>query len=209
VNDGYGLCLYHGAATGELYTFVVDKKGQVEQWRLFDDGQGKIDAEMVRAFAVGSHSEGCTADDALGNLYIAEEAVGIWKYGAEPDRGEDRVQVDVVGDAMHLLPDIEGLALYVGPDDSGYLIASSQGRSAFAVYERSGDNAYVGTFSVEHGADVDGVSTTEGIGVTSAPLGDAFPQGMLVAQDARNDDRQRNFKLVSWQAIAQALGLPG
>lgn len=208
VKDGYGLCLYHSAATGEFYAVAIDKHGHVEQWRLFDDGQGKIDAEVVRTFKVGSHAQGCVADDERGDLYIAEEDVALWRYGAEPQRGEDRAQVDVVGDATRLLPDIEGLALYLGPGGSGYLIASSQGRSAFAVYERGAPNAYVGSFAVEHGPTVDGVSGTEGIAVTSAPLGDAFPHGLFVAQDVRNDDRQRNFKLVPWDAIAEALGLP-
>ncbi|PYK99620.1 MAG: hypothetical protein DME19_08030 [Verrucomicrobia bacterium] len=30
---------------------------------------------------------GCVADDELGLFYVAEEAAGIWKFGAEPDAG--------------------------------------------------------------------------------------------------------------------------
>ena len=39
---------------------------------------------LVRIFDVGGHTEGCVADDEYAVFYAAEEAVGIWKYGAEP-----------------------------------------------------------------------------------------------------------------------------
>jgi 3-phytase len=53
------------------------------------------------------------------------------------------------------------------------------------------------------------VSETDGLDVTSAPLGPRFPQGLLVAQDGRNlSPRERqNYKYVSWRDIAEALGL--
>ena len=50
----------------------------------------------MREIAVGSQAEGCAADDELGHLYVAEEDVGLWKYGAEPDAGETRTAVDSV-----------------------------------------------------------------------------------------------------------------
>ena len=56
---------------------------------------------------------------------------------------------------------------------------------------------------------IDGSSETEGIDVTSANLGDAFPNGLFVAQDGRNisPDERQNFKLVPWERIAEAMGL--
>ena len=53
------------------------------------------------------------------------------------------------------------------------------------------------------------MSETDGLDVTSAPLGPLFPQGALVVQDGRNitPAERQNFKLVSWERIAEALGL--
>jgi 3-phytase len=198
--DVYGSCMYHSAKTGKLYYFVNSKAGAVEQWELFDDGNGRVDGRQVRAFAVGSQTEGCVTDDELGRFYIGEEAVGIWRYGAEPSDGDTRAQVDSAGQRGHLASNIEGLTLVYGANGAGYLIASSQGNSTYALYRR-GDSAYVGSFAIGDGNGIDGVSDTDGIDATTADLGPAFPQGVFVAQDGKNDGGNQNFKLVPWQAI--------
>jgi 3-phytase len=209
VEEVYGFCMYVSPNTGDYYAIINSADtGEVEQWRLFDAGNGQVDAERVREFTLGEQTEGCVADDELGFLYIGEEEAGIWKYGAEPDAGEDRVLVDGTDDG-HLEEDVEGLTLYYAADGAGYLIASSQGSDDYAVYRREGDNAYLGRFEIDESEAVDGVSNTDGIDVTNAALGEAFPEGLFVAQDGRNtdpDDNQ-NFKLVSWSDIAQALDL--
>ena len=219
--DGiYGQCMYHSVQTGRLYAFVNDKDGVVEQWELFDNLSGRVDAVRVRSFDVGTQTEGMVADDQLGYLYVGEEDVGIWKYGAEPtDPGDEanRVLVDSTDtDAGgHLVADVEGLTIYYAQSACGYLIASSQGEdnpthtlaSTFAVYRRRGKNEYVMSFRiVENTAQgIDGVSNTDGVGVTSAFLGSAFPKGLFVAQDGSNSGGNQNFKLVPWEKITTAI----
>ena len=198
----YGSCMYHSTKTGKLYYFVNSKAGAVEQWELFDDGTGRVDGRQVRAFAVGSQTEGCVADDALGRFYIGEEAVGIWRYGAEPSDGDTRTLVDSANQRGHMTSNVEGLTLVYGADGAGYLVASSQGNSTYALYRR-GDNAYVGSFAIGDGNRIDAVSDTDGIDATAASLGPAFPQGVFVAQDGKNDGGNQNFKLVPWQAIVK------
>lgn len=51
------------------------------------------------------------------------------------------------------------------------------------------------------------VAAVDGIDVTSASLGPAFPHGVFVAQDNENDGGHQNFKLVPWQAIAEGADL--
>lgn len=202
LSEAYGACMYHSRATDIYYFIVNDPDGKVEQWQLFDNGSGQVDATLVRTFAVGSQTEGCVADDALGHLYIGEETQGIWKYGAEPQSGATRTLVDATGANGHLTADVEGLAIYQGSNGAGYLIASSQGSDAFVVYQRGGDNAYVTTFTILAGNGIDAVSGTDGIEVTSAALGPNFPQGVFVTQDGTNDGGNQNYKLVPWPAIA-------
>ncbi len=204
--EAYGLCMYHSLETGAYYVFVNDDKGNVEQWEVFDDGTGRVDAKLVRDFDVGSQAEGCVADDLYGAFYIGEEDVALWKYAAEPAGGEERVQVDVVGGG-HLEADIEGLAIYNLPGGEGYLIASSQGSDSYAVYERTGENAYLGSFNIARSDTIDEVKGTDGIEVTNAALNDTFGQGLFVAQDGKNDDGNTNFKLVPWEEVAAPLKL--
>ncbi len=210
LEDAYGLCLYHSAASGQFYVFVTSTgNGGVEQWELYATGGG-IAARQVRSFAVGSDTEGCVADDTYGRLYLSEERRGIWRYGAEPQDGDARVLIDSTGAEGHLASDVEGLALYPAPAGGGYLIASNQGSSTFAVYRRSGDNAYLGDFTILGRQGIDPVTVTDGIDVTSAFLNRHFPRGVLVVQDHRNTapEANQNFKFVSWRDISRALNLP-
>ncbi|MGH2993153.1 MAG: phytase [Solirubrobacterales bacterium] len=199
----YGSCMYRSPATGRFYAIVNseqearDPGGRVEQWELIEAGSGRVDARRVRSFAVGSKTEGCVADDERGELYIGEEARGIWRYGAEPDAGTARERVDSTGPGGHLEAEVEGLAIASGPDRSGYLVASSQGNSSFAVYRRGGDNEYVKTFVIEAASGVDAVEEADGIEVTTRDLGNAFPRGLLVVHDGSDDAGRTNFKLVS------------
>ena len=163
---------------------------------------------MVRAFSIGSQTEGCVADDESADLYISEENTGIWKYGAEPGDGTARTQVDTTGSGGHLTGEVEGLALYYGSGGAGYLIASSQGSSEFVVYGREGDNAYLATFGIVAGPGVDSVSFTDGIDVTGVSLGPAFPSGVFIAQDDANDGGNQNYKLVPWEAVASVIVSP-
>ncbi len=203
--SAYGACMYRGQTTGRYYLFVNSSKGKVEQWALFDNGKGQVDGLLVRAFDVGSRTEGCVVDDELAYLYISEEDVGIWKYGAEPQTGKNRILVAAVRPGGHLTADVEGLAIYYASNGTGYLIASSQGSSEFVVYQREGTNPYVMTFTIEKGDGIDRVSATDGIEVTNFNLGPDFPLGLLVAQDGHNDDGNQNFKLVPWSVIANSM----
>lgn len=198
----YGGCMYRSPTSGKYYMFVTSDTGAVEQWELFATAAGTVDGREVRSFQVGSSTEGCVADDAHAALYIAEEDVAIWRYGAEPDDDTGRRNVDRI-DRGRLEADIEGLAIYAGPRGSGYLLVSNQGDHSYALYERSGRNAYVASFTIAANNDVDAVSSTDGIDVTHAPFGARFPNGVFVAHDGRNDGNS-NFKLVGWDKIVTA-----
>ena len=106
---------------------------------------------------------------------------------------------------------MEGVSIYYGPNGSGYLIVSNQGADNFVVYERQGDNKFLGHFHVvaDEKTGIDGASETDGLDVTSANLGPAFPNGALVVQDGRNISpvERQNFKIVPWERVATAMGL--
>ena len=209
--DPYGLCMYHSSKSGEYFVFVNGTDGLVRQWRLEDNGSGRVRGIRVREFQLESQTEGCVADDETGFLYVGEEDVGIWKFSAEPDGGDERTFVDGVGDNGNLTADVEGLAIFYEPDGRGYLVASNQGADSFALYERQGDNRFIGIFHVvaDEATGIDGISETDGLDVSSASFGSKYPGGIFVAQDGRNitPSENQNFKLVPWQRISDAMGL--
>lgn len=204
----YGLCLYHSTNDGAFYAFVNDKDGRMRQWRLRGNASGGIEAELVRGFDIGSQPEGCVADDELATLYVGEEQVGVWRYGAEPDRGAAREMVDGVGNSR-LVADVEGLGLYEQDSGAGYLVVSSQGNHSYALYTRGDGNSYIGSFRVGAGRGIDGVQETDGLAVVSADLGSDYPDGLLVVQDGANTDPEanQNFKYVSWREVIEAMSL--
>ncbi len=217
IEEAYGFCLYHSQQTEKFYAFVNDKQGCVEQWYLFDNARGKIDAVRVRRFDVGSQTEGMVADDRLGYLYVGEEDVGIWRYSAaplDPAGTADRFLVDNTGESGNLAADVEGLTIYYADGEQGYLIASSQGEDdrehpladTFAVYRRDGNNDYVMSFRIvgNPALGIDAVGDTDGICVSSASLGPRFPYGLFIAQDSPNPGANQNFKIVPWECIAGA-----
>jgi 3-phytase len=205
----YGECMYRSAATGKSYVFVTSTTGQIQQWELVATSTGKIDATMVRSFAVGSKAEGCVADDQLGNLFVGEETRGIWKFGAEPDAATTGTLIAPTTTTGPLVNSgsnaLEGLTLTYGPDGTGYLIASSQGNNTYAAFTRAGSHDFVRSFKIVASGGIDGTSVTDGIDVSTAGLGPAFPTGVFVAQDGANDGANQNFKLVPYQQVAALL----
>lgn len=205
----YGLCMHRDNA-GRTYVFVNDRASNVHQYRLHDRG-GSIEGELVRSFVVGGGVEGMVADDELGHLYIGEEENGIWRYGAEPgfhQNGRRLVDTTLSG---RLTEDIEGLTIAVLADGSGVLIASSQGSSTFAVYDRRPPNAYIGCFRVVDGDGIDGVTEADGVAATTFAIPPMFPGGLLVVHDDRNttpDGRvlNQNYKYLKLDDVLRAVG---
>ncbi len=211
VNTGIPVastCLYRSPLTETYYVFASDDSGNVEQYAL-EEENGDITSQLVRAFSVGSETEGCVVDDALRRMYITEQTVGLWRYGAEPESGSDRYQVDLPAPRGNINTELEGISLYAGIGDAGYLIAPDQEDDTYLVYERGGDNTFVGRFSVGEAEGIDRVGEGSGIGVTNMPLGDAFPNGVFITNDDVNSlpNGNNNFKFVAWESVAEALDL--
>jgi myo-inositol-hexaphosphate 3-phosphohydrolase/PKD repeat protein len=212
---GEGICLYRSPVDGATYVFVNARDGRIAQLRLQDtDGDGSVEGAVVRQWDVGTEVEGCVADDELGALYISEENVAIWKYGAEPTAPTgtgSRVAVDrAIAAGGHIRPDAEGLTIVYQPGGTGYLIASSQAASdtlnSYLVYERQGSNAFIREFRVVTAPGVaDGCGRTDGIDALAADLGPAFPNGIFVCQDNNNSapgsSGNQNFKFVPLERV--------
>lgn len=210
LNSIYGMCLYQ-PASGGVEAFINDKDGTFQQYRIGLDGD-KFTASLLRSFKVATQPEGCVADDANGRLFLGEETRGVWTTSADAAKPDALAMVLPVG--LHLTADVEGMAIYRkagGASGTGYLVVSSQGDSSYVVLDAHAPYKVRGRFKVGFNlpAGIDGTSETDGLDVTSANLGGAYAQGMLVIQDGykRLPDGPQNFKYVAWSDVAKALQL--
>lgn len=189
--------------------------------------------------------EGMVIDGLHGVLYAAQEQVGIWRIsftnglGSKPklidkvrSYGQPYERTWVAEDEEYacefkdepgfggtvLTADAEGLAIYPGKFGKGYLLASSQGDSTFAVYQRDGENTYLGGFQAVDDGKIDGAQHCDGAAVTNYALGADFPNGLLVLHDGENTPdaldesgearANTNFKFVPWPSVANAFDKP-
>ncbi|MGJ8537771.1 MAG: phytase [Parasphingopyxis sp.] len=196
--EGYGFCMGQ-MADGGLHAFVNTTDGAIYDVEIMLEGEEV--SRLVQTLRVPSQPEGCVVDTQAGALYVGEEAAGIWRF----DLGTGEGALVIPADGERIVPDVEGIAIG-RRGQHGYLVASSQGDSAFAVYSLP-DYRYAGRFYVADGEATDGVTETDGIAISLSDLGPAFPEGLMVVQDGMTPAGTQNFKLIDWRRIRAALGL--
>lgn len=210
--EPYGLCV--GRRGADFLIFINSTDGQVRQVRVGVGANGAFQATEERRFSVPTQPEGCVVDDARGRLYLGEEAAGIWRFDtAASGQAVGRLVDPAPSD--RLTPDVEGLTLLHEPGGASWLIASSQGDSAFAVYRADGaELEYRGRFSVHPANGVDAVTGTDGVAALGGAVG-PYASGLVVMQDDADTEGEalesrreaQNFKLVDWAEIRRALAL--
>lgn len=196
-----GVALYKRPTGGAIFAIVSRKEGPsgsyLWQYRLEDDGTGKVRAVKVREFGTFSGKgeiEAVAIDQELGFVYYADEDFGIRKYHADPDHPDAASELPHFG-ASGFHGNREGIAIYTKPGGTGYIVCSDQirGNSQYRIYRREANSELVKV--VGGGADA-----TDGLEATSAPLGPKFPKGILVVMNSSG----KNFLAFDWAA----LGLP-
>lgn len=182
-----GIGLYKRARDGAIFAIVAPKgrpnsptTNYLYQYRLQRQGNN-VTGKLVRRFGNFSGTkeiEAVLVDDALGVVYCADEGAGIRKYHADPDHPEAARELAMFARTGYR-GDREGLALYARPDGSGFIVSTDQlpGNSEYHVFDRQSGNRE--RFVFRGGAD-----TTDGIEITSAPLGPKFPAGLFIAMNS-------------------------
>jgi 3-phytase len=204
-----GIGLYRRSRDGAIFGIVAPKQGPrtnyLWQYRLHDDGAGRVTGTLVRRFGNFNGSreiEAVSVDDDLGYVYYADENAGIHKWHADPDAAGADKELALFGTTGYKR-DREGLGVYARPDGTGYLVSVDQlpRESRFHVYRREGEPGRPHDHTRTLQIFTIGADATDGLDVTSTPLGAEFPDGMLVAMNSRN----RNFLLVRWSDVAATL----
>ncbi len=203
--EAYGFCFGRVAGAGTPpRAYIVTKQGAVQEFAITGSSAGAL-LTAQRTWQVTSQPEGCVVDDRTGQLYLGEEDVGIWRIDLTAATAQSPAQFAHLGAGDGLVADVEGLALAPSGARGGYLVASSQGDNAYAVFDLE-SGLLRGRFRI-NGGTIDGTSDTDGIALLLGDFGPEFPGGLFVAQDGDNLPEAQNFKLLSWSAILAALGL--
>lgn len=200
MGEGYGICMSEPGADNTFHVFSAPKNGVVYKTTLGFDGEQLLH-ETSTLTTVPSQPEGCVYDNRTGTLYIGEEVAGIWAINALT---AEKVLKAETGTGL-LVADVEGLALAPEGGNGGYLVASSQGDNAYALYKLP-EMAPLGRFRIANGA-YGSVEETDGIALDPRSFGDQFPAGLFIAQDGVNPPKAQNFKLVRWDSILEALSI--
>jgi 3-phytase len=209
-----GIGLYRRARDGAIFAIVAPKEGPKEgylwQYRLLDAGGGRAGAKFVRRFGNFSATtvrdeneiEAVAVDDGLGYVYYADEADGIHKWHADPDHAEAGRELAHFGKSGYR-GDREGIAIYNLPDGTGYIVCTDQldEDSEYHVYPREGAPGNPHDHSREVAVLRGGADATDGIEISSAPLGPGLPSGVLIAMNST----PRNFLVFRWQDVATAV----
>ncbi|MFB3827678.1 MAG: phytase [Bryobacteraceae bacterium] len=197
-----GIALYRRPRDGAVFAIISPKTGPPQgylwQYRLEDDGAGRVRATPVRRF--GSYSgkkeiEAVAVDDELGYVYYADETNGIHKWHADPDHPEAGRELALFG-TTEFAGDHEGIAIYSSPGGKGYIVCTDQldGNSHYHLYRREGGPAGPHDHTQMVRCIRGGADATDGIEVVSAPLGPRFPKGLLAVMNSR----PQNFLVYSW-----------
>lgn len=201
-----GIALYRRPRDGIIFAILSRKTGPrvgyVWQYRLEDDGGGRVKAVKVRElglFSGAGEIEAIAVDDALGYVYYADEGDGIHKWHADPDHpeaGRELAHFAKTG----FSGDREGIGIYAREDGTGYIVCTDQlaGNSAYYIYTRQGKAGNPHDHSPLLKGFRGGADSTDGIEVTSADLGAQFPSGLLIAMNSAG----RNFLLYRWEDVA-------
>ena len=205
-----GVALYKRPSDGAVFAIVSPKTGgsreYLWQYRLDDDGRGRVAGTLVRRFgnfsgvkAGAGEIEAIAVDDEAGVVFYADERFGIRKWAADPDSPDAGRELGVFGTDGYR-GDREGLAIYARPG-GGYIVSSDQvpRGTRLHVYARSGNagdpHRHPRLAILDTGAD-----DTDGIDVVSAPTG-SYPAGLVVMMNSG----PRNFLFFDWRDIEAAL----
>jgi 3-phytase len=198
-----GIALYKRPGDGAVFAIVGGKSGPSDgylwQSRLVDDGNGRVRGVKVREFGAYSgrkEIEAIAVDNELGYIYYSDETAGIRKYHADPDAGDAELAFfGITG----FIRDHEGIAIYEREDGTGYILVSDQQGQRLQVFRREGEPYDPHAHSAIAVIPVS-ARETDGIEVTAAPLGETFPNGLLVMMST-----DATFHYFRWEEIEALL----
>ncbi len=146
-----GLCMYQDSQQ-HTYLFTLDGHGKADQWLLAGESLQK-----VRTLSLPALSSYCSVDDTTDTLFVSEEDIGVWAYGAHPESEPGRKVVELV----QPYGGVENVAA-VAAIPGGVVLADPE--TGIVDVFKDGDEGYTQTLSYK----AKGVVQPEAVGVNNA-----------------------------------------
>jgi len=155
-----------------------------------------VKAKLVRKFGIyggKKEIESIAVDDELGYVYYSDEGVGVRKYYAEPNKGNEQLALFAT---TGFTEDHEGISIYQLSKTTGYILVSDQGANKFHIFTREGtaknphEHPSLKIVKVK-------ANQSDGSEVIALPFNSTFKKGLFVTM---SDDR--TFHLYRWEDIA-------
>ena len=191
--DLMGIALYKNKA-GKIFAIVGRKNGPTDssylwQYELKATTDGQVTALLVRKFGAysGLHEiESIAVDDALGYVYYSDEGIGVRKYYADPEKGNNEL---ALFGTHSFKEDNEGVSIYNLTDSTGFILVSDQQDHSFHIYPREGTTENKHDHPLLRKQYVS-ARESDGSEVVSTPLLPDFPLGLFVAM---SDDKTFHY----------------
>lgn len=188
--DLMGIALYKRPTDGAIFAVVGRKTGPTDgtylwQYLLEGTDDGIVKATLVRKFGKYSGQfeiEAIAVDNELGYVYYSDEGVGVRKYYADPEKGNEELALfGTDGFAQ----DHEGISIFDSGNGKGFILVSDQQANAFHIFPREGTTTDPHSHKV---IKMVYVSTNESDGseISSVSFNATFSKGIFVAM---SDDR--------------------
>ncbi len=201
--DPMGIACYKRSPDGTIFVIVGRKSGPQEgylwQYKLVAKN-GKADLELVRKFGKYSGKkeiESIAVDNELGFVYYSDEQVGIRKYYADPEKGNEELALFGQGEFKE---DNEGISIYRLDAATGYILVSNQADTSFNIYAREGTSQQPHQHTLLAKVPVSALES-DGSEMTSVSL-PGFEGGLFVAMST-----DKTFHYYRWKDIAERAGL--
>jgi len=155
-----------------------------------------VKAKLVRKFGIyggKKEIESIAVDDELGYVYYSDEGVGVRKYYAEPNKGNEQLALFAT---TSFTEDHEGISIYQLSKTTGYILVSDQGANKFHIFTREGTAKNPHEHTLLKIVKVK-ANNSDGSEVVALPFNNTFKKGLFVAM---SDDK--TFHLYRWEDIA-------
>lgn len=194
--DLMGIAAYKKTGTDSIYAIVGRKSGPTDGsylWQyLLNVDSGFVTASLVRKFGAFSGKkeiESIAVDNELGYIYYSDEQVGVRKYFAEPEKGNEELALFAT---TGFVEDNEGISIYKSSENTGFILVSDQGANRFQIFPREGDGNNPHAHPLLKIVDVSALES-DGSDVTNISLNEQFPQGLFVAMST-----DKTFHYYNW-----------
>jgi len=183
--DLMGIALYQRPSDNSTYVIMGRKNGPTDgtylwQYLLEADSLGTLSATLVRKFGKFSgikEIEAIAVDDELGYIYYSDENVGVRKYYADPEKGNEEL---ALFGTEGFKDDHEGISIYDSGNGKGFILVSDQQAGRFRIFPREGSNGNPHQHDFIKSVKVS-TRESDGSEITNVRLNETYKQGLFVA----------------------------